>query len=198
MIVEWLLAWSLAVVLNVIPAFMPPTWSLLAYFHLNYAFPILPLAAVGATAATTGRGLLALASRAFGARFLSKKRQENLQSLATVLRQRKAVSVPLLLPFVLGPVPSNELAIAAGLAKVPLRPLLVIFGLARFVSYLLWVKTAATVAQSLWDVLTPSVGSEVAVAVQIVGLLLVIALVRVDWTRVLQRWTPIESQLHSK
>ncbi len=198
MIVEWLLAWSLTVVLNVIPAFMPPTWSLLAYFHLNYAFPILPLAAVGATAATTGRGLLALASRAFGARFLSKGRQENLRSLTTVLRQRKAVSVPLLLLFVLGPVPSNELFIAAGLAKVPLLPLLVIFGLARFVSYLLWVKTTETVARSLWDVLTPSVGSEVAVAVQIVGLLLMIALVRVDWTRVLQRWMPIESQLHSK
>lgn len=150
MIAEWLLAWSLTVVLNVIPAFKPPTWSLLAYIHLRYAFPIVPLAAVGATAATTGRGLLALASRVLGARFLSKERQEHLQSLTTVLRHRKAISLPLLFLFVLGPVPSNGLFIAAGLAKVPLLPLLVIFGLARFVSYPLWVEATSTAAKSLW------------------------------------------------
>lgn len=118
----------------------------------------------------TGRGLLALASRAFGTRLLTKERPASIRSLTTVLRRRKAVSVSLLLLFVLGPVPSNELFTAVGLAKVPLLPLLAIFGLARFVSYVLWV----------------------AVAVQIAGLMLVLVLVRVDWSRLLRHWLPAE------
>lgn len=192
--IVWLLVWGVTVVLNVIPAFMPPTWSLLAYFHLHYKVPILPLAAVGALAATTGRGLLALASREFGARFLSKERQKNVQALSTLLRRRKTISLPLLGLFVLGPVPSNQLFIAVGLANVPLLPVLVVFCLARFVSYLLWVGATSTAAQSLTEFLTPRMGSVVAVVVQIVGLGLVFLLVSIDWPRRLQRWLPAESR----
>lgn len=32
----WIAVWGLAVVPNAIPAFMPPTWAVLAYFHLYH------------------------------------------------------------------------------------------------------------------------------------------------------------------
>src|SRR5919199_3902837 len=41
----WPLVRDVTLVLNEIPAFMPPTWSLLGYFRLRHAHPILPLAA---------------------------------------------------------------------------------------------------------------------------------------------------------
>ena len=64
-----------------------------------------------------------------------------------------------------------------------------IFGLSRFVSYFLWIEATVTAAQTLWDVLTLRVGRLVAVGVQIVGFLVLIVLVWVDWTRLLQRWS---------
>jgi hypothetical protein len=60
---QWITIWVVAVVLNTIPAFMPPTWSLLAFVHVRHGLPLWPLAAVGAAAAITGRALLVLGSR---------------------------------------------------------------------------------------------------------------------------------------
>ena len=41
----WCVIWVVATVLNAVPAFMPPTWSLLAYFHLRYQLLHLALGA---------------------------------------------------------------------------------------------------------------------------------------------------------
>jgi membrane protein YqaA with SNARE-associated domain len=183
----WILVWLVAVILNAIPVFMPPTWSLLAYFHLREGLPVLPLAISGALAAMTGRTLLALASRRFGMRFLSEQRKASIQSLADTLMERKGFSLSLLRIFAIGPIPTNHLFIAAGLARIPLPPVVLVFGVTRFVSYLLWVKAAETAASSLRDVIAPSLGSGFAAAAQVIGFIALILLMRLDWTRLLRR-----------
>jgi hypothetical protein len=37
----WLLVWLLAAAINVVPAFMPPAWALLAYFHIGQGLSVL-------------------------------------------------------------------------------------------------------------------------------------------------------------
>jgi membrane protein YqaA with SNARE-associated domain len=154
----WLLVWAVTLVLNVVPAFMPPTWSVLAYFHLREDLAIWPLAAVGATAATAGRTLLALGSRALGARVVPRAWRANIETLAATLSARKTLGLPALALFTLNPVPSNHLIIAAGLARAPLAPIAAVFLVGRFVNYVLWVGAADTAATSLRDVIGPSAG----------------------------------------
>jgi membrane protein DedA with SNARE-associated domain len=184
----WVLVWAVAVVLNAVPFFMPPTWSLLAYFHIQQNLPVWPLALTGAAAAVTGRAILALTSRRFGMRFLPKKRQESVETLTTFLRERKGLSLSMLGMFAIGPIPTNHLFIAAGLARIPLLPVLTVFGVTRFASYVLWVKAADTAARSLSEILTPSIGSAGAVAAQVAGFIVLILLLRIDWARLLKRW----------
>jgi membrane protein YqaA with SNARE-associated domain len=172
--------------LNAIPVFMPPTWSLLARFHLRQGMPIVPLAAVGALAAVTGRAILALSARAFGTRFLSRQRQESIEALAGRLRERKGLSFSLLALFAAGPIPTNHLFIAAGIARIPLPPVLAVFGVTRFFSYIFWVAGVETAAHSLRDVITPSLGNGAALAV----------LLRLDWPRLLIRWFPRRGSPH--
>jgi len=71
-----------AVLLNVVPTFTPPTWALLAYFHLQHSLGIVSLAVVGAVSAASGRMMLAIASRAFGIGFVPRSRR-----IAGVYRQ---------------------------------------------------------------------------------------------------------------
>jgi membrane protein YqaA with SNARE-associated domain len=182
---NWLIVYVVAVVLNVIPVFMPPTWSLLAYFHLHEGLAILPLAFVGALAAMLGRTILALSSRAFGIRFLSQERQEHIQSLADMLMERKKLSLSFLGLFAIGPIPTNHLFIAAGLARIPLLPVVLVFGVTRFVSYLLWIKATETAATSLREAISPTLGSGFAAAAQVIGFIALILLLRLDWTRLL-------------
>jgi membrane protein YqaA with SNARE-associated domain len=184
--VSWLVVWLLAAGLNAVPAFMPPTWSVLAYFHLYQGLPVVPLALVGALGATTGRAILALGSRAFGERFIPRSWQANVDALVTTLQSRPALALPSLALFALGPVPSNHLFVAAGLARAPLPPILAVFGSARFVSYVLWVSAADVADQSLRDALGSRLGGWGVIALQVAGFVLIVLAMRVDWLRLLK------------
>jgi hypothetical protein len=62
---------------NLLPAFAPPTWAVLVYFRIAYGFPIAVMVVVGTLSAAAGRYGLARAVRTFGSR-LPPKRRENL------------------------------------------------------------------------------------------------------------------------
>jgi hypothetical protein len=192
--VSWLVVWALAVALNAVPAFMPPTWSVLAYFHLYHGLPVVPLAFVGALGATTGRAILALGSRAFGNRFVPASWRANVEALVATLQSRPTLALPSLALFALGPVPSNHLFVAAGLAQAPLPPILAVFASARFVSYVLWVSAANVADQSLREALGPRVAGWGAIALQIAGFALIVVLMRLDWRRLLNERLPVPSE----
>jgi membrane protein YqaA with SNARE-associated domain len=167
---------------------MPPTWALLAYFRVQHDLDVWPLALVGALGATTGRAILALSSQAVGERIVPTRWRTNVRALVATIRSRPAFSLPTLGLFALGPVPSNHLFIAAGLARAPLAPVLSVFAVARFVSYTIWVTAAATAAQSLRDVVGPQLGSGFAIAVQLAGFAVLIGIMQVDWATLFRRW----------
>jgi membrane protein YqaA with SNARE-associated domain len=185
----WLLVWVITVALNVVPAFMPPTWSLLAYFHLHEGMAIWPLAIVGATAATVGRAGLALASRHFGSRIVPESWRDNVESLVETVRSRKALGLPALALFTLNPVPSNHLFIAAGIANAPLPVILAVFLVGRFVSYVLWVGAADAAVRSLDDLVGSGLGVW-GVLIQVAGFAVLILIMRLDWGKLLRRWRP--------
>jgi membrane protein YqaA with SNARE-associated domain len=177
----------LTVLLNVVPALMPPTWLLLTYFHLNHGLDVVPLALVGAPAATAGRAMLALISRRVGPRLLPARWRGNLESLAGLAGQFRTLSIGLLVAFVLGPIPSEVLFVAVGIARASLVPVLAIFLVGRLVGYVVWISTATTMTHSLADVLQPRMGSASAVISQLIAYGLLILAMRIDWTPVLQQ-----------
>jgi hypothetical protein len=191
--VSWLVVWVLCIVLNAVPAFMPPTWAVLAYFHLYHGLPVVPLAFVGALGATTGRAILALSSRAFGTRVFPARWRENVAVLSQTLQSRPVLALPSLALFALGPVPSNHLFVAAGLARAPLPPILLVFGSARFVSYIVWVSAADVADQSLQDLFGSHVAGWGAIALQVAGFAIIILAMRLDWRSLLQK-TPLLSK----
>jgi hypothetical protein len=186
----WLFVFVAALLLNVVPAFMPPTWSLLAYIHLESGLPIVGLAIVGGLGAMSGRFLLAMGSRVFGTRFVPRTSLENISHLATTLESRKGLSLSMFALFSIGPIPSNHLFIAAGIARIRLLFPLIAFGVVRTLSYVIWVTLTDTAARSLRDVLSPSLGGWIGAVAQIGGFALLIVIFRTDWARIVQRWLP--------
>lgn len=170
------LAIAIGVVLtvNLLPAFGPPTWSVLVLFSLNFDLPAAPLVIGGALAAATGRFLLASGTRRLRPR-LSATRLEHLrhaQEAFSANRLRTAAGLGL---FALSPVPSGQLFVGAGLMTVPLLPLTVAFFAGRLVSYSIYVGAATVAERNLGslalDALTSPLGLGLQVAM-LVGLAL--------------------------
>jgi len=141
-------------VLNVLPAFAPPTWVTMSFIGLTIPnIDVLLLAAVAAVAATCGRIVLAKLSRQIvRQRLLAEHSRRNVDAIKTAIENKRAVTIGTFLGCSLSPLPSNYLFIAYGLTSLPIALLAVPFFVGRLVSYAFWTRTASTVGDWLdWD-----------------------------------------------
>jgi membrane protein YqaA with SNARE-associated domain len=141
-------------VLNLLPAFAPPTWTAMSFIGL--AIPnidVLLLAVVAAVAATGGRIVLAKLSRAIvRQKLLTEEARRNVDAIRAGIENRRAMTIGTFLGYSLSPLPSNYLFIAYGLTSLPIVLLAAPFFIGRFVSYAFWARTASTVGDWLdWD-----------------------------------------------
>jgi hypothetical protein len=175
--------------LNVIPAFAPPTWMVFSF--VGFHFPAqngAELAIAGAFAATLGRLTLAKLSRlVIRQKFMSADARRNVDAIRERLQGRTKLTFGLFLLYAFSPLPSNYLFIAYGLTAMELRLIAVPFFLGRSVSYSFWRIASAAVARKITmeseDTL-PYLSGYFIVS-QIAFLLLIYAFTRVDWHRLL-------------
>jgi len=145
------LLFAVVFVLNVVPAFAPPTWITLSF--IGFSLPDVPagaLALIGACAATLGRVTLAKLSRFVGrGRFLGERARENIDAIKAGLERRRVVTFGIFLAYAFSPLPSNYLFIAYGFTNLRLALVAVPFFIGRLASYSFWVLTASAVGERL-------------------------------------------------
>jgi hypothetical protein len=173
--------------LNLLPALGPPTWAVLVFFRFRYPDVAAPaLIVAGAVAATAGRLVLALVFRTFGTK-LPAKRQENLQVLGHAIGESRGGLLASFALFAVAPLPSAQLFEAAGLAQIPLRPLLAAFFLGRLVSYSIYVAGASVAHESLSHMFSKGFFSPQAIATELFSVGLLVAIVLIDWPSVIDK-----------
>jgi len=176
-------------VLNLIPAFAPPTWMVFSF--VGFHFPAqngAELAIVGALAATLGRlGLAKLARIVIRQKFMSADARQNVDAIRENLQGRTKLTFGLFLLYAFSPLPSNYLFIAYGLTAMDLKMIAIPFFLGRSVSYSFWRMASAAVARKVAmeseDTL-PYLSGYFIVS-QVAFLFLIYAFTRVDWHRLL-------------
>ncbi len=179
------LLFAVVFVLNVLPAFAPPTWMVLSFVGLRYADAnVWLIAGIAASAATAGRMLLArCAHRIADSRWVGAGLRDNLSVVAETIGRRRAASALSFLLFAFSPLPSNALFLAYGLTRAPLWLLALPFFVGRFVSYA--AAFAGGVAAGRWfEPESLGAGSWLYfVITQLAVLGTVWAFTRIDWRR---------------
>lgn len=179
----YLILFLIVLLVNIMPAFGPPTWTILVLYSLNTRLPILAVVFTGATAAASGRYLLAAAFRLLGSR-LSPRSRDNLRAARELLEKSKSKTLLALALFVVSPLPSAQLFEAAGLMGVRLLPFTLAFFTGRLLSYFAYAATAAKIREtSIGDSFRHSLGEPVGIAIQVLLMAMLVALVRIDWGR---------------
>jgi membrane protein YqaA with SNARE-associated domain len=183
---DYLLVAGLIFALNLLPAFGPPTAAVLVALTLSVDVANVPLILCGALAAASGRFVLASATRRLQPR-LSSERRRHLAAAEDVLTDHRGKVALGLGLFALSPVPSGQLFVAAGLMEVPLLPLTAAFFAGRLVSYSIYVTGASAIKDSVGDVAVDAITSPIGIAAQVLMLIGLAMLLRVDWADVLRR-----------
>ena len=171
--------------LNLLPAFAPPTWTVMSFIGLTLpSIDFVLLAIVAAVAATVGRIMLAKLSRVVvRQRLLSEQTRCNVDAIKHGIEGRPVMTFGTFLAYAFSPLPSNYLFIAYGLTSLPIAFLALPFFVGRLVSYAFWIKTASAIGDRLeldWFESAPYF-----VAYFIISQLLLIPIIygftRVDW-----------------
>lgn len=180
---DCLILFAIVLGVNLMPAFGPPTWSIIVLYGLNTQLPVPLIVLTGAMAAAIGRFLLALAFSYFGG-CLSDKSRQNLAAAHAALTRSKRSTVMALGLFALSPVPSAQLFEAAGLAQVRLAGFTAAFFAGRAVSYSIYAFTARSISDSsIGDILRSGLANPLGIALQLVMIGLLVALTKVDWAK---------------
>lgn len=192
-IASYILLASIVLGINVIPAFMPPTWTVLAFFVFKYNLMIIPTVIIGATFATAGRLILASGAR-FVAKYLPRGSRENYESVGRYLNSNKKITIPLVITYAFLPIPSNDVFIAAGLAKVDLKLLAASFFVGRLISYTFWVSiTHRFFADNLTDIFSRHYAKAGSILIEVLGLILLYFLGKIGWKKILKHANSAEN-----
>jgi len=176
--------------LNVVPAFAPPTWTVLSFIAVRYHVPIAVLSIVGAIAATLGRLALAKYSKLIiREKLLSRKARDNVDHLRARIENQTKLTFSVFLIYAFSPLPSNQLFIAYGLTALHLRLVALPFLLGRLVSYTFWGLTASSVARrtAYESIRTGSFFGYYFLAAQLFTILTVYLFTRLDWLKLLDK-----------
>ena len=179
----YLILFAIVLGVNLLPAFGPPTWSILVLYGLQSELEPIPMILTAAVAAALGRLALAYGFRLLGGKLPAKYRR-NLDAAKAALERRKRNLFLALGLFVLSPLPSAQLFEAAGLSGVRLLPFTLAFFLGRTVSYAIYVFSAREVKQSsLGQTFEEQLTSPVAVAIQVAMIVLLVLFAKIDWAK---------------
>ncbi|MBI4038905.1 hypothetical protein HY384_03015 [Candidatus Daviesbacteria bacterium] len=173
--------------MNIIPVLMPPTWTVLAFFVYKYDLMLIPVVLIGASCATLGRIILAAISDKYFRRILSKDSQANYLSIGQYLNSHQSVTVPLIITYAFFPIPSNDVFIAAGFAKVNVKLLAMSFFVGRLISYTFWVSLTQKFGDGLVDIFSRHYSRGWPIAIEIAGLLILYFIGKIAWKKVLAK-----------
>lgn len=137
--------------LNLIPAFAPPTWMVFSFIGFQYApVNVTALALTGGLAATLGRLTLAKMSRTIiRQKFLSDDTKRNIDAIREGIQDKRKITFSVFLFYAFSPLPSNYLFIAYGLTALELKLIAVPFFIGRSVSYAFWGHASSAVARRI-------------------------------------------------
>lgn len=186
MSIEYPLLAIFVLVMNIVPAFMPPTWTILVFFFLSYHLLPVPVVIIGALSATIGRVILYFIARTHFARFLPKSSRENLGAFGKYFYTHKHITIPALFIYAFLPIPSNQVYIATGLARINIRLIASVFFIGRLISYGSWIATAHLASNSLEHIFINHFSRTQALVADVLGFVLIYLLSRVGWKKILK------------
>lgn len=163
----YLAVFGIVFAINLLPAFGPPTWLVLVVLHVSWKCNVPALVILGALAACSGRYVLARSAQRLKPH-LPKRYVNGVERAGKALLEKRARATAAVGLFLISPLPSAQLFIAAGLLELPLIPVTLAFGLGRLVTYSLYLTVASVAITSLSGAFGDFFGSPWSIALEII------------------------------
>ncbi len=181
---KYLLVFLCSLGVDVVPIPLPPAFTLMIFLQIQYHLPIWPVIFVGVAGSIAGRYILTLYIPSVSSRLFKKEKNEQVQFLGEKLRSHVWKGRLFILLYSLLPIPTTPLFLAAGMGKI--KPYFIIppFFIGKFISDSLAVLMGKFAVENTADLFHGALSWR-SIAGLIVGLLLIAAILFIDWFKLL-------------
>ena len=183
--------WYLAVFLasfavDLIPVIGPPAWTVMLFFQSKFDLNIWLVLVVGVIGSALGRFGLSLYIPKVSNRLIKRHKNEDLEFLGKKLGQKHWKSWLFVFIYTLMPIPTTPLFTAAGVARM--NPLAIVppFFVGKFISDGMMILIGKETVSGFND-LVQGTFSWKSIVMATVGILLLAALLFIDWRQLLEK-----------
>jgi membrane protein YqaA with SNARE-associated domain len=182
--VIYLAAFAAALLVDTIPVFAPPAWTILAFMIVKWHPNPWGVIAAGALGSVIGRYLLTLYMPRVSAKMLHPSENDNLTFLGRKLGGRFWRANLFVMLYAISPLSTTALFTAAGVAHVNPWNILPGFAIGKFLGDAWVILTAKVTADQATDLMSGKVSWQTA-STAVAGLLLIFGVLVVDWRQLL-------------
>ena len=175
-----------AFLFDVVPIPFPPAFTIMVFLQIMFDLNIWWVIVIGVAGSILGRYILTLYIPFLAGKIFKKSKNEDVEFLGSKMKEKGWKSQMLILAYSLLPLPTTPLFLAAGIAKVKPRYIIPAFFVGKFTSDAITVHLGKYAAENVTS-LMESAFSLKSVASMVFGLLLVCAVVFIDWRSLIQR-----------
>jgi len=183
-ILEYLEVTLIAFLVNLVPAFAPPTWVVLSVYQVNHLeLNSLGIAFFGVIGSVAGRFVMYQYS-ALAGRHVPRKQADNLRHFRELVEEKRLGLFLGTLVYSLSPLPSNFLFIASGASGMELLPVIGGFAVGRFISYAFLVYASSRAYEALFGIFDVA---HLRLGADILGIVMAVSPAFVDWSKIFDR-----------
>ena len=182
----FLAAFLIGVVVDSIPVFAPPAWSILAILVVKYKADPWGVLVFGVLGSTLGRFILSLYITKVSRKLLSGTENKNLTYVGKKFEQGFWKTNLFVLAYTLTPLSTTSLFTAAGMGRVKVLSILPAFALGKFISDAAMLFAAKNAAKDVSDLLHGAASLKTVVAA-VVSFMLMGGVLFVDWRTLIEK-----------
>jgi membrane protein DedA with SNARE-associated domain len=183
---HYLLVFLGAFVFDVVPFPFPPAFTIMVFLQIVFGLNIWAVIAIGVAGSILGRYVLTLYIPFIAGKIFNPAKNEDVQFLGDVMKSNGWKSQMVIIAYSLLPLPTTPLFVAAGMAKM--KPLFIIpaFFFGKFISDAILVHLGKFGAENAESILLGAISWE-SISSLALGLLLISALLFIDWRSLIQK-----------
>ncbi len=180
----YILVFISSLLVDLIPFIGPPAWSVMVFFQMRFHLNIWIVLVAGVIGSTIGRYLLTLYVPRLTAKIINRQKSADLQFLGKKLSGKKWEIRLFVFIYTLIPVPTTPLFTTIAVAKI--KPMVVIppFFVGKFISDMIMVYAGKYAAENAVDMIHGLLSWKIILGA-LVGIILICAILFIDWSMLL-------------
>lgn len=183
---HYLLVFVGAFLFDVVPFPFPPAFTIMVFLQIVFGLNIWIVITIGVAGSILGRYILTLYIPFIAGKIFNPAKNEDVQYLGGVMEKNGWKSQMVIIAYSLLPLPTTPLFVASGMAKI--KPLFIIpaFFVGKFISDTILVHLGKFGAENTENILLGAISWE-SISSLGLGLLIISALLFIDWRSLIQK-----------